>query len=113
MKNQDQGKKLKIYLGESDRSGRTLLYEAITLKARSMGLSGATVFKAVMGFGAKSHLHTSKILRLSEDLPIVIEIVDSESKIKEFLPEVEAMIDAAKCGVLITVEDVKIYRYSS
>lgn len=113
MKTQGKAKKLKIYLGESDKFGRTLLYEAITLKAKSLALSGATVFKAVMGFGAKSHLHTSKILRLSEDLPIVIEIVDSESKIQEFLPQVEQMIDSVSCGVLITIEDVEILRYSS
>jgi uncharacterized protein len=113
MKNQGIGKKVTIYLGESDKSGMKLLYEAITLKARSMSLSGATVLKAVMGFGAKSHLHTSKILRLSEDLPMVIEIIDTQEKIEEFLPEVEVMIDEAKCGVLITVEDVEIHRYSS
>lgn len=113
MENQSQGKKLKIYLGESDKSGGKLLYEVITLKARSMGLSGATVFKAVMGFGAKSHLHTSKILRLSEDLPIIIEIIDNEAKINDFLPQVEEIIDAAKCGVLITLEDVEIHRYTS
>lgn len=113
MNSQGKGKRLKVYLGESDKSGMSLLYEAITLKARSMGMSGATVYKAVMGFGAKSHLHTTKILRLSEDLPIIIEIIDSESKIQKFLPELEALIDDEQCGVLITLEDVEIHRYSS
>ena|SRR5438874_4694026 len=77
---------LRIFIGESDRHRRQPLYEAIVLKAREMQMAGATVLRGPMGFGKSSHLHTAKILRLSMDLPIVIEIVDSEEKVNAFLP---------------------------
>jgi PII-like signaling protein len=98
---------LKIYLGESDRYEHHPLYEAIVLKARELKLAGATVLRSPMGFGAGSHLHTAKILRLSDDLPLVIEIVDREEKISAFLPVLESMLS----GGLVTVEPVRVIYY--
>jgi PII-like signaling protein len=98
---------LRIFAGESDRSDGKPLYEAIVLKARELGLAGATVIRGPMGFGHSSHLHTSKILRLSEDLPVIVEIVDSEDKVNAFLP----VLDAMMAGGLVTVEKVKVLRY--
>ena len=105
----EDGALLRIFLGESDRHGHQPLYEAIVLKARENGLAGATVLRGVMGFGKHSILHTTKILRLSEDLPMVIEIVDSAEKIDGFLPVLEGMI---KDG-LITLERVKVLHYNA
>src|SRR5438552_14044752 len=94
---------LRIFIGESDRWDHQPLYEAIVLKAREMHLAGATVLRGPMGFGKSSRLHTSKIIRLSMDLPLVIEIVDSEEKINAFLPVLDEMIG----GGLVTLEKVK------
>lgn len=99
---------LRIFLGEGDRAGRLPAYEAIVLKAREMHLAGATVLRGPAGFGRSSRLHTAKILRLSEDLPVVIEIVDSEGKIEEFLPELEKLMTGSG---LVTLEKVKVLRY--
>jgi uncharacterized protein len=98
---------LRIFAGESDRHEHRPLYEAILLKAREMHLAGATVLRGPMGYGHSSRLHTAKILRLSEDLPLVIEIVDAEEKIQAFLPVVDTMMSHG----LITLEKVKVYRY--
>lgn len=98
---------LRIFFGESDRFEHRPLYEAIVMKAREMHLAGATVLRSPMGFGRSSRLHTSKILRLSEDLPIIIEIVDSEAKINEFLPVLDAMMASG----LVTLEKVQVLRY--
>jgi uncharacterized protein len=98
---------LRIFVGESDRHRHQPLYEAIVLKAREMQMAGATVLRGPMGFGKSSHLHTAKILRLSMDLPIVIEIVDSEEKVKAFLP----VLDEMMCGGLVTLEKAKVMRY--
>jgi uncharacterized protein len=98
---------LRIYLGESDRWHQRPLYEAIVLKARESHLAGATVLRGPMGFGKSSHLHTAKILRLSFDLPIVIEIVDSDEKIKAFLPALTEMMG----GGLVTMEKVTVIEY--
>ena len=98
---------LRIFLGESDRHDGDPLYESIVLKAREAGLAGATVLRGAMGFGASSRLHTSKILRLSADLPLVIEIVDTEEKINAFLPTLERMIG----GGLVTLEKVRVIHY--
>ena len=98
---------LRIFIGEDDKAGRVPLYEAITLKAREMHVAGATVLRGPMGYGRSSRLHTAKILRLSEDLPIVIEIVDAEDKINAFLPELEKLMS----GGLVTLEKVKVLRY--
>ena len=98
---------LRIFLGESDRHEHKPLYEAIVLKARERGLAGATVMRGPMGFGHSSHLHTAKILRLSEDLPLIVEIVDSEEKINAFLPVLDAIMGSG----LVTLEKGKVLRY--
>ena len=98
---------LRIFIGESDRWKHQPLYEALVLKARELHLAGATVLRGPMGFGKSSRLHTAKILRLSMDLPLVIEIVDSEVKIQQFLPVLEEMMG----GGLLTMEKVKVIDY--
>ncbi len=98
---------LRIFIGESDRWERKALYEAIVLKARECHLAGATVLRGSMGFGKTSRLHTSKILRLSGDLPVVIEIVDSEEKINAFLPVLDPMMG----GGLVTLEKARVLHY--
>jgi PII-like signaling protein len=100
---------LRIFIGESDRWQHKPLYEAIVLKAREAHLAGATVLRGPMGFGKSSHMHTAKILRLSMDLPLLIEIVDSEEKINAFLPLLDEMIG----GGLVTLEKVKVLHYRS
>jgi PII-like signaling protein len=107
MKIPTEGKLLRIFIGEADRWEHKPLYEAIVLKARELHLAGATVLRGPMGFGAKSHLHTSKILRLSMDLPMVIEIVDSEEKIRTLLPHLDEMVTEG----LITLESVHVIKY--
>ncbi len=97
---------LRIYIGEDDRDGTTPLHEALVVKARELHLAGATVLRGVIGFGRSSRVHTTKILRLSEDLPLVLEIVDSEERIQAFLVAIEAMID----GALVTLEKVRVAR---
>ncbi len=104
-----EGYLLRILVGESDKHGHRPLYEVIVLKAREAGLAGATVLRGVMGFGKNSILHTAKILRLSEDLPMVIEIVDSLEKVESFLPELDAMITDG----LVTLEKVRVIQYKS
>jgi PII-like signaling protein len=98
---------LRIFIGESDRFNHKPLYEAIVLKAREVHLGGATVLRGPMGFGKSSRMHTAKILRLSMDLPIVIEIVDSEKKINAFLPTLEEMMS----GGMVTLERVQVVEY--
>jgi len=103
----EEGFLLRIFVGESDRHGHRPLYEAIVLKAREQGMAGATVLRGVMGYGKHSILHTAKILRLSEDLPMVIEIVDSREKVEEFLPCLDEMISDG----LVTLEPVRVLQY--
>jgi hypothetical protein len=98
---------LRIFIGESDRWHHHPLYESIVMKAREMHLAGATVLRGPMGFGKSSRLHTAKILRLSFDLPLVIEIVDSEEKINSFLPVIDEMMH----GGLVTLEKVRVIDY--
>jgi uncharacterized protein len=98
---------LRIFIGESDRWHHQPLFEAIVLKARELHLAGATVLRGPMGFGKSSRLHTAKILRLSMDLPVVIEIIDSEEKLTSFLP----MLDEMMKGGLVTLEKVKVIDY--
>src|SRR6266481_222874 len=98
---------LRVFIGESDRWKHQPLYEAIVLKARQMHLAGATVLRGPMGFGKSSRLHTAKILRLSMDLPVVIEIVDTEEKIQSFLPALDEMMK----GGLVTLEKVRVIQY--
>jgi uncharacterized protein len=98
---------LRIFIGEDERSDGKPLYEAIVLKARALQMGGATVLRGPMGFGKSSHLHSAKILRLSEDLPMVIEIVDSQEKIDAFIPVLDKMMGSG----LITVEKVQVLQY--
>ena len=109
MKIPENGKLLRIFIGESDKWQHQPLYEAIVMKARELKLAGATVLRGPMGFGANSHLHTAKILRLSLDLPMIIEIVDSEENINKLLPFLDEMIRDG----LVTLEDVRVLKYSS
>lgn len=109
MNKPEDGYLLRIFIGESDRHGQHPLYEAIVLKARETGLAGATVVRGVMGFGKNSVIHTAKILRLSEDLPMVIEIVDCSDKLEAFLPALDEMITDG----LVTMERVKVLHYKS
>lgn len=113
MKLSGDGKLLRIFLGESDKIGHQSLYEIIVRTARERGLAGATVLRGVEGFGANSRvIHTAKILRLSEDMPIVVELVDTEEKIKAFLPEVDEFFEKAHCGGMVTIEKAEVIRYS-
>lgn len=105
----EDGYLLRIFVGESDKHGHHTLYEAIVLKAREMGLAGATVIRGVMGFGKNSIIHTAKILRLSEDLPMIVEIADSLENIERFLPTLDEMI---KDG-LVTLEKVRVIQYKA
>jgi uncharacterized protein len=100
---------LRIFIGEDDQFGGSPLYESIVLKARELHLAGATVLRGPMGFGASSRVHTTKILRLSEDLPLVIEIVDSEDKINSFLPALDEMMTSG----LVTLEKVQVLQYAA
>lgn len=114
MKLSGEGKLLRIFIGESDKVKHQPLFEAIVHAAKDRGLAGATVLRAIEGFGADSRvIHTAKILRLSEDLPIVVEIVDTEEQIKAFLPEVDRLIEAAGCGAMVTMEKAEVIRYST
>jgi len=102
---------LRIFIGESDRAGGKPLYEIIVEEARRRGMAGATVLRGFLGFGANSRIHTAKVLRLSEDLPVVVEIVDTEEKIEDFLPELDGMLGEG----LVTLEKVRVivYRHNS
>lgn len=112
MKIEGEGKLLRVFIGESDRYQGGPLFEAIVRKARELGLAGATVWQGIEGFGARSRIHTAKILRLSEDLPVIVEVVDSEEKIRTLLPALDAMLEAAGNGGLITLEKVEIIKYT-
>jgi uncharacterized protein len=102
-----EGKLLRIFIGEADRSNGKPLYEAIVLEARKRGLAGATVIKGFMGFGAHSRIHTAKLLELSQDLPIVVEIVDAPDKIEAFIPVLEQMVGDG----LMTLERAEVILY--
>jgi PII-like signaling protein len=114
MKLTGDGKLLRIFLGESDILEHKPLYEVIVRAARKEGLAGATVLRGVEGFGAYCRvIHTAKILRLSEDLPLVIEIVDTEENIRKFLPSVDELFEQAGCGGMVTMEKVEVIRYKA
>ena len=98
---------LRIFFGEDDKHGHLPLYEAVVLKAREMQLAGATILRGAAGFGHSSHIHSAKILRLSQDLPIVVEIVDSREKIDAFLPVLDGMMGSG----LVTIEKVQVLQY--
>jgi PII-like signaling protein len=103
----DEAVLLRVFIGETDRWEHKPLYEAIVLKARELHLAGATVLRGSMGFGKSSRLHTTKVLRLSDDLPIIVEIVDSNEKIQAFLPVLDQMVG----GGLVTLEKVRVINY--
>lgn len=107
MKLPSEAELLRVFIGESDRLDGRPLYEAIVHEARARGMAGATVLRGTLGFGAHSRIHTAKILRLSEDLPIVIEIVDTPERIAGFLPDLDGMIDEG----LVTLERVRVLAY--
>lgn len=107
MKLPENGLLLRIFVGETDIVGSRPLYEAIVVKARELNLAGATVLRGIMGFGAESRIHTAKILRLSEDLPIIVEIVDTEDNINKILPFLDEHVKEG----LITLENVKVIKY--
>ncbi len=99
--------RLRIFIGESDKIGGKPLFEVIVEKARENGLAGATALRGILGFGANSRIHTSKVLRISEDLPVVVEIVDAEDKIEAFIPELDELIEEG----LVTMEKVRVITY--
>jgi PII-like signaling protein len=107
MKLEGQGKLLRIFIGESDRWHGKPLYAAIVERLRENGLAGATVIRGIEGFGAKSHLHTARLLRLSEDLPLVIEVVDLEERIRSVLPMLDEMVKEG----MVTLETVEVIAY--
>ncbi|MFH1898375.1 MAG: DUF190 domain-containing protein [Candidatus Desantisbacteria bacterium] len=103
---------LRIFLGEADKVHHIALYEVIVRQAKDMGLAGATVYRGILGFGHTSHIRTTKILDLSTDLPIIIEIVDEETKIDAFIPKLHDLFEQVGCGGLITIEKVQIVKYT-
>ena len=107
MKLEGEGRLVRIFVGEADRWHGKPLYEAIVARAREEGLAGATVVRGLMGFGAKSRIHTAKVLRLSEDLPIVIEIADRADRIEAFLPKLDEMV----ADGMVTLEKVQVIAY--
>ncbi|MEW6127715.1 MAG: DUF190 domain-containing protein [Acidobacteriota bacterium] len=107
MKISEEGQLLRIFIGESDSWQGKPLYEAIIFKSREMGIAGATMFRGLMGYGANSRIHTAKILRLSEDLPVIVEIVDSAEKIAALLPAIDEMVQEG----LVTLENVRVIHY--
>jgi len=102
---------LRIFTGESDRVHHQPLYEAIVTEAHKAGMAGATAWRGIMSYGPSSKLHTANILDLASDLPVIIEITDNEEKIDAFLPRLDALFDASRCGGLVTIEEVKVVRY--
>lgn len=113
MENDPNAKLLRIFIGESDKMGQQPLYEAIVFEAKKQGLMGATVTRGIMGFGANSKVHTAKLFEISSDLPLLIEIVDTEEKIRTFTKVVENMFEQTKSGGLITLEKAEIIRYKA
>lgn len=113
MENNPNAKLLRIFIGESDKAGHQPLYEAIVFEAKKQSLSGATVTRGIMGFGANSKVHTTKLFEISADLPLVIEIVDTEEKIREFTKTVEQLFEQTKSGGLITLEKAEVIRYKA
>ncbi len=111
MENNPNARLLRIFVGESDKHGQQPLYETIVFEAKKQGLSGATVTRGIMGFGANSKVHTTKLFEISSDLPLIIEIVDVEDKIKMFTRTVEQLFEQTKSGGMITIEKAEVIRY--
>ena len=111
MEAQSEAKLLRIFIGESDKHRHLPLYEVIVREAKAAGLAGATAWRGITGFGPTSRIRTAKILDLSTDLPIIVEITDEEPKIAAFLPVLDRLFEESQCGGLITMEKVQILRY--
>ena len=111
MEAQSEAKLLRIFVGEADKIRHLPLYEVIVREARAAGLAGATAWKGVTGYGPSARIRTAKILDLSADMPMVVEITDEEPKIAAFLPVLDKLFDESKCGGLVTLEKVQIIRY--
>ena len=112
MKDVTTAKLLRIHIGELDRARHKPLFEILVMEAREGGLSGATVLRGIESFGASSVVHRARLVELSEDLPIVVEIVDTEEKIRGYLERIDPILNEAACGVLITMEKVEILRWA-
>lgn len=106
-----EAKLLRIFIGESDKIHHVPLYEAIVKEAKTMGLAGATAWRGILSYGPDSRIRTAKILDLSSDMPVIIEITDDETKINTFLPKLNELFEESNCGGLITVEKVQIIKY--
>lgn len=106
-------KLLRVFIGEADKLGHQPLYEALVYAAKERGIAGATVIRGLLSYGASSRIHSAKLLDLSFDLPIVVEIVDQDEKIEELLEIVDEMIERAGCGALVTIEKAEVIRYRS
>ena len=113
MENDPNAKLLRIFIGEADRAGHQPLYETIVFEAKKQGLSGATVTRGIMGFGANSKIHTTKLFDISIDMPLIIEIVDAEDKIRAFTKVVEQLFEHTNSGGLITIEKAEVIIYRS
>ncbi len=106
-----KGMLLRVFVGESDRAGHVPLYEAIVREARAAHLAGATAWRGMLSYGATARIRTAKVLDLSTDLPMVVEIVDEEAKLRAFLPTLERLFDESRSGALVTLEKVEVIRY--
>lgn len=106
-----EAKLLRIFLGEADKMKHTALYEVIVKEARNFGLAGATVWRGIEGFGPTSRIRTARILDLSTDLPVIVEITDEEEKINRFLPVLHELFESTQSGGLITMENVQVIKY--
>ena len=104
---------LRIFIGEADKLGHKPIYEALVYAAKEQGIAGATVLRGILSYGPSSRIHTAKLLDLSFDLPIVVEIVDTAEKIEEYLATANQMIEEAQCGALITIEKAEVIHYKS
>lgn len=113
MKLSGAGKLLRIFCGENDRYKGKQLFEAIMYLAKEKELAGTTIIRGIEGFGARHHIHKSTLVELSSDLPIIIEIVDTEEKIETFLPQIDEMIEEAQCGAMVTVEKIDVRKYTA
>jgi len=112
MKDVTTAKLLRIHIGEMDRARHRPLFEVVVAEAREAGLSGATVLRGIESYGASSVVHRARLVELSEDLPIVVEIVDTEEKVRAFLERIDPILEEAACGVLITLEKVDVLRWA-
>ena len=106
-------KLLRIFIGEADKIGHQYLYEAILMAAKTQGLAGCTVVRGIMSFGASSRVHTARLIEISQDLPIIVEIVDKEEKINSFMSTADTLLEKAGCGGLITIEKASVLYYKT